>query len=358
MKPTERNENLKYLSISEVPHLMIHGRTNFTKKDNFLPLFWNHCGVEVCTDGTELWITVDADFSIHEPWYAVEINGALVSRCMLMPGESNICLFRNMSPGVVKRVFFYRELQAMGEDDATHLLVKGLYSDGSFLPVPKYDYKIEFIGDSISSGEGTYGAHDDMDWIPMYMSSSHNYINMISKKINADVRIISQGGWGVYCSWDAKRENNIPRIYDEVCGLAHGQYNESIGAAEKYDSSDWQADAVVINLGTNDDTGIKTDPSLSKTELEQAIVDFLKKLRGYYPNAHLLWTYGMLGYGISNNISRAVTRYTEETGDNNVSYLTLPNTLPDELGSRMHPGLPSHTKAAVMLSDYLTTVLG
>ena len=368
MNPQDRNKSLRFYSIDEVPSLFIHGRTNWPNESKTLPLFWNNSGVEVCTDGTELWITVECDYDQFEPWYAVEINGALVSRSMLQPGENNICLFRGMSKGVTKRVFFYRDLQAMGQDDDCHMLVKGMYSDGEFLEVPKYDYKIEFIGDSISSGEGTYGARDDMDWIPMYMSSSHNYINMISKKMNADVRIISQGGWGVYCSWDAIRENNIPRIYDQICGLAHGEYNHGLGADLSYDSSSWQADAVVINLGTNDGTGITAfwenhkaiesfEQKLSTKRCEEAVVDFLKKLRKYYPKAHLLWVYGMLGYAISTNISRAVMAYIDETGDANVAFLTLPNTLDDEYGSRMHPGEKSHRKAADMISDYLISRL-
>ena len=204
----------------------------------------------------------------------------------------------------------------------------------------------------------------------MYMSSSHNYINMISKKMNADVRIISQGGWGVYCSWDAVRKNNIPRIYDKICGLAHGEFNESLGTAKAYDSSNWQADAVVINLGTNDGTGIAAyngsggeigamaDEPLSISECEKSITAFLKKLRSYYPKAHLLWVYGMLGYDISANISKAIADYMTETGDDNVSYLTLPNTLEGEFGSRMHPGLKSHEKAAEMISDFLLSKLG
>ena len=351
MKPTDRNANLKYYSIKEVPECYIHGRTDKDRED--VPLFWNNSGIEVCTDGTELWIEVESDFSIYESWYAVEINGALVARSMLQPGVSNICLFRNMSGGVVKRVFFYRELQAMGADDDCYMIVKGMYSDGDFSKVPDYEHKIEFIGDSISSGEGTYGAGGDMDWIPMYMSSSHNYINMISKKLNADVRIISQGGWGVCCSWDSHRESNIPDIYDYVCGLAHGEHNKSLGADKPLDTSDWQADAVVVNLGTNDDSGIRADSSIDVQVFETAVYDFLKKIRGYYPKAHILWVYGMLGYGITANISRAVTKYMDETNDSNVAYLTLPNTLEDEYGSRMHPGLKSHEKAAKMISDYL-----
>lgn len=355
MNPIDRNTELKYTEIRDVKEAYVHGRTCDANK--FIPLFWNNSGIEVCNDGSELWIDVEVDYSVFEPWYAIEINGALVSRAMLQPGRSNICLFRNMSKGVVKRVFFYRELQAMGEDNDCHVLVHGMYSDGNFSKVPAYNCKIEFIGDSISSGEGTYGAHEDMDWIPMYMSSSHNYINMISKKMNADVRIISQGGWGVCTGWDSNLGHNIPIIYDKVCGLAYGEFNRKIGADKIYDSSKWQADAVVINLGTNDASGL-SGSRLSEEDIENAIFYFLQKVRKYYPKAEILWVYGMLGYGISTNISRAVTRYIDETGDKKVMYLTLPNTLEDEYGSRQHPGLRSHEKAAKIICDYLETAIG
>ncbi len=44
----------------------------------------------------------------------------------------------------------------------------------------------------------------------MYMSSSENYATFTAKALDADYRIISQGGWGVYCGWDNDVRHNIP----------------------------------------------------------------------------------------------------------------------------------------------------
>ena len=48
----------------------------------------------------------------------------------------------------------------------------------------------------------------------MYMSSSRHYATIIEKAMKADVRIISQGGWGVYSGWDNDVRHQIPAIYE------------------------------------------------------------------------------------------------------------------------------------------------
>ena len=362
---------MKTFSINEIP-VKIHGRTNVNACP--LPLFWNHSGVEVNVTGSELWIDLSVDCGFHEPWIATELNGAFMSRQMLLPGEHSICLFRSMTPGIVKNMKFYRELQAMGEDERTHILVKGFRTDGEFLPVAEKKLKFEFIGDSITSGEGTYGAITDTDWLAMYMSSSRHYANIVEKALDADVRIISQGGWGVYCGWDNDTRHNIPSIYEPVCGLATGEFNESIGAQDPYDFSSWVPDAVIVNLCTNDNSAFNQPPfdvpgeGLKKQrknadgtyneedvkKVEDAIVGFLKMLRRDNKSSHILWAYGMLGSDLRSCILKAMDRYKEETKDENVAFLDLPNTTDKTFGSHYHPGFPAHIEASEVLIKYLS----
>ena len=347
--------DLKFYNVKAVPECVIHGRTDLERED--VPLFWNNSGVEVCVDATELWVEVEVDHSTYEPWYAVEINGSFMIRNMFYAGKHKICLFRNMTYGVIKRVFFYRELQAMWEDNDTHVIVKGFHTDGKFYPVPKYDHRLEFIGDSISSGEGTYGAREDTDWIPMYMSSSRNYINMVGKNLNADVRIISQGGFGVYSGWDGDLRHDIPSYYDNICGLALGDYNKSLGAGKDFDHKTWVPDAVLINLGTNDGTAFLNTPGIKMAAINKAAYDFLKKIRGYYPASYIIWTYGMAQDVVREALEGAVDRFAADTSDKKVSYLALPNCEEDEIGSHMHPGPKCHEQAAKVITDYLKGIL-
>ncbi len=377
MIPTQASQFLKEYKATEIPNVKVHGR--YAPCKDFIPLLFNGSAVEVNCDGSELWVLIDTDCGFHEPWICTELNGALMSRQMLLPGTEAICLFRGMTGGVVKNVRFTRELQAMSEDDKCRILVKGFATDGEFLPVREAKHKIEIIGDSITSGEGTYGTTTDTDWLAMYMSCSRHYGRLLGKMLDAEVRLFSQGGWGVYCGWDNDVRHNIPSVYEKVCGLASGYFNEEeLKTQEPYDFSQWQPDAVIVNLGTNDNSAFDQPPlhvpgvglckqrrnpdgSYVREDAEKviaAVIDFLKTLRRVYPKSHIVWTYGMLGYYLTPYLSEAVNTYREETGDSNVMFLNIPDTGAKEYGAHMHPGYVSHEHAAKVLADYLRGRLG
>ncbi|MCR5358248.1 MAG: GDSL family lipase [Lachnospiraceae bacterium] len=364
---------LKYCKIKEIDNICLHGRIDTTL--DVVPLLSNGHGIEVNVTGSQLWADVEADYTDFEPWAAIEINGELISRFMIDKGHHRICLFRGIDPTRTTRVKFYRELQAMSDDQTTNIVIKGLETDGEFQAPPAYKYRLEFIGDSINSGEGSYGALTDEDWTAYCMSYSRTYVNRVGKLLNAQCRVMSQGGWGVFSGWDNNRNHNIPRYYDRICGLASGGANDRFGAAKPYDFSSWIPDAILINLGTNDCSGFNqppfTDPDtgavykLNKKEdgsfvkedvklITDAAVNFLKTVRKNNPSSHIVWLYGMLGYDLSLYLADAVNRYKAESGDKNVTYLQLPNVNEKTVGARSHPGLKSHMITAEIISDYLT----
>lgn len=373
MKP---NSNLKTYSLKDMEYYKIYGRTDETQYP--LPLFFNGSGIEVNVTGSELWIDIDVDYDMHEPWIFTRLNNSFMSRQMLMSGSYSLCLFRSMSPEAVKNIKFFRELQAMSEDDSCHILIRGFRTDGFFLPVSDKKYKLEFIGDSITSGEGTYGAKEDTDWLAMYMSASHNYALMVSDALNADFRLISQGGWGVLCGWDNDPRHNIPSRYEKICGFAGGEINEKLGASKPYHFESWKPDAIIVNLGTNDASAFNQpewiNPETGETfkqhknpdgsfdpedlnRFKQAVVDFLIMLRRNNPDSHIVWVYGMLGYDLTLAITDAMNSYRNATGDHNVAFLHLPNTTDETVGSHTHPGEKSHARAAKVLTEYLKTYL-
>lgn len=370
------NTNLKSYSLKELEHYKIHGRTDRTQYP--LPLFFNGSGIEVNVTGSELWIDLDVDYEVHEPWIWTALNDSFMSRQMLMPGSCSLCLFRSMSPDAVKNFKFFRELQAMSEDNSCRILIKGFRSDGSFLPVTDRPYKLEFIGDSITSGEGTYGAAEDTDWLAMYMGTSRNYARMVSDAVNAEYRLISQGGWGVLSSWDNNPRCNLPSRYEKICGLAEGEMNEKLGAGKPYDFASWKPDAIIVNLGTNDASAFNqpvwTDPETGQTfkqrkepdgsynkediaRFKQAVINFLRMIRKNNPDSHIIWCYGMLGYDLTFAITDAMNTYQKETADNNLAFLQLPNTTKETVGSHEHPGEKSHARAAKVIIEYLKTIL-
>lgn len=356
--------------------LKVWGRTNGELTP--LTVFWTAGGIELHVKASELWLEIETDYDCYELWGSVLVNGAQVSRQMLPKGRSSLCLFRNMNPEVGKTVRFMRDLQAMSDDLGAKLQIHAVRTDGSFLPVRERKYKLEFIGDSITSGEGTIGAKEELDWISMFFSSVHDYPTLVSTECDAEYHVISQSGWGVLCGWDNNPNSALPKYYEKVCGILKGEKNRALGAMDDYDFAGWQPDAVIINLGTNDGGALDQpqwqDPQTGETfknhKKEDGTMDeadaarfsdgvraFLKKLRKYNPEAQLVWAYGMLGSLMMPYIRKGIHDYQMETGDAKVSFVLLPETTDASVGSRSHPGQKNHEEAAKVLSSYLKAIL-
>lgn len=367
---------LQIIPLAALGPLKIHGRT--TGQLDPLTLFWTGSALELNAQASELWIEAESGYGLYESWISILINNVPVSRQMLNAGRHWICVFRGMNRDKVKNIRIIKEVQAMSGDPGCCLQFHAVRTDGVFLPVQDKPYKLEFIGDSITSGEGVIGAQEEEDWIPAWFSAVHNYTAMTAEAVNADYRVISQSGWGVLTSWDNNPHGNIPDIYGQVCGLLAGARNEALGAHLEHDFAAWQPDVVVVNLGTNDDgafhspewldaaTGerfkqrLNEDGSYNATDLaafEGAAVRFLGKLRAYNREAHIVWAYGMCGAPLMPAIERSVQDYIRATSDQKISVLTLPEMTAETVGARSHPGISAHKLAAEVLSAHINKLL-
>lgn len=353
---------MKDYRLNEVKELHVYGRTSGITQP--LTLFWTASGIEVNVKATELWIEVEVDYDMYEPWISVTIDGAVVSRQMLVKGRYYLPIMRQMDAETMRNVRILREVQAMSADTKCMLRIHGIRLDGAFCPLAPKAGKIEFIGDSITSGEGLVGAKKELNWNSMVFGATCNYTVLTADALNLDYHVISQSGWGTLSSWDGDPKCNIPAYYDKVCGLLAGEQNEQLGAFETYDFASWQPDVVVVSLGTNDaeafrqpsqyvdeSTGELFDQKLNADgtfdevcvkRLQDAMIAFLGKIRHYNPTAHIIWDYGMMDTVLNDAIIEVMERYILTTGDCNVSVLELPTVSPETTGSREHPGEECH----------------
>lgn len=358
---------MKIVSLAELPQVRALGRHADRSP---LTLFYTASGIECLFTGSELWLGLNADYELYEPWVSVELNGAWISRFPLGKGASQVCLFRGMTPGTPKHVRVRKEVQAM-HDDPRHLLqVTGLgYTDGAFLPLPSPRCRLEFVGDSITSGEGAIGARQEQDWVSAFFSCQNHYARITADALGADYRIVSQSGWGLVSGWDNDPRHRVMPYYGQVCGLADGARNAALGAGQPCDFAAWPADAVIVNLGTNDGCALRNpawhDPATGASfrqegtaPITQAAVEALKTLRRCNPGALLVWAYGMLGDDLRPALEAGVARYRAETGDPRACYLPLPAATPETMGARSHPGTPCHQQAAAVLTAFLQENLG
>lgn len=362
--------------IFDVPNLHPMGRFHreSAEAEGALPLFWACSGLELQFTGTALEVLLEAGYGLKEPWIYVELNGSPMIRMPVPQGESTVQLFQGMTAGRIKHVRLLKDTQPMGEDgDPLHRLwIRGLrWKGGKFLPVEEPCCRLEFIGDSLTSGEGIVGARNEVDWTPALFHPGHGWAKLTADLMGADFRIISQSGWGIRSSWDNVPQHALPLQYGKVCGTAAGDKNAAMGAQEPNDFSLWRPDAILINLGTNDAGAMgmpawhgpdgtrfkQEDTPQCRKLVEDAALAFLHKLRRLNPQAKLIWAYGMAGDTLRPQLENAVERFCEEAGVEDAYYLPLPAARPETMGSREHPGPENHREAAEAAATLLREIL-
>ena len=359
---------MKNYPIKDVKTFRLLGRNikNGICKDGAVRLYWAASGLEVNVKAREVWAEISCNYDVHEIWLAVEINGSQITRFIAPKKPTWICLSRNLNPEKENLITIIKDTQPMPGDALHELKITGLRLDdnGKFCDTKARPCKIEFIGDSLTSGEGLAGGKDEMDWITQWMCASKTYAIQLAKKMNADWSCISQCGWGLCWGWDGDVTSSIPLYYEQVCGVLNGDQQQAMGSCDVigYDEG---ADYVILNLGTNDNTGFKSqdDGKGADGVAGKAIISeakrFLGEIRKHNPRAKIIWTWGMISLDvIPSLIKKGIKEYMAQSGDVNVYSLELEdmNKLEkndEDKGSRQHPGAITHRKAAEKIYDFI-----
>ncbi len=364
-------ELLKYFCTEE-DNLRVHGRIS-NKKTDGIPLFWTASAIEFNITGKELWLEYYCEYNSGESYLRVEIDGYDMYRFMLEEGLHKVCIMRGFASDDVKNIRIFRETQASN----TVILLKALYSDGEFKPLEKRAYKIEFFGDSITSGEGLAGAKGLNHWIPAVFSSRNNYAMLVASALNADWSVVSQSGWGVYSDWQNNINNAIPHCYDYVCKPAKHSSQTELGASELYDFENAPTDIAIINLGANDngafaapawsdENGIsyqlkslpngEPEPESAKL-ITDAIYNFCSAIRTKNPNALIICCYKPAYSKVYKAIKTGAETFASDNSDKKVYTVELPKTDSSMNAARNHPGPIAHRLIADAIIEKLKEIL-
>lgn len=373
---------MKSYKINEIKSKCFLGR-NVKDVENLpeINLFWAASALKINVKACEVWADFESDYDSNEPWVSIFLNGSRISRFMIeKSGEKSVCLVRGLNSQVENEICIYKDTQPMPGDTKHSLKVKNISLDdnGKFCEIKPAKMKIEFIGDSITSGEGLAGAPEQMEWIPSVFVGSESYAAQVSRYFEADFSVFSQCGWGLCWGWDGNRNNNIPKFYEKVCGVMEGDFHNQLGENQDYDFKDG-SDFVVLNLGTNDDGAFFQPPwkdeksgieykleldsgKISETDKDyivKAAKKFLSVIRMHNKNAQIIWCYGMIKLKfIPECLNTAIKQWKKETGDNKIHLLEL-DSMEDveknyeDKGSRGHPGKKVHKLAAEKLKKLI-----
>ena len=179
------------------------------------------------------------------------------------------------------------EIVKLSESQSNALSVSSVVTDGDFLPYREQKpLKIEFVGDSITTGFGVRAKRADEEYTTATQDVTLSYAYLTARALNAEMHVVAASGWGVYKSKYA--EQAIPDYYGNV---------DLTRNAAPWDFSLFRPDLIVVALGTNDFSYLgdlsPEKRAEEKAALKKTYVAFLRSL--LRQDAKVILCYGFSG---------------------------------------------------------------
>ena len=325
------------------------GRHDLSEREQ--NLWWSGSGVRVKLACRRLDVEATSTAGDHAQWLGVLVDGAPITRLPMAEGTHTYPLLAGLDDQFPHEVTILRDTQP-SYDEKGAVVLHAVITDGTPEAPDARPLTLEFIGDSLTVGEGTMGPYGEaQEWRMLFISHMPAFPTLVAEEMKADKRVIALGGWGAARSWDNQQDSRIGRIYGQLCGVTPG------GEGPAPDG-ERPADAVVINLGTNDGSALAKlgadELPAARAELRARAAELVEAVRARYPRAVIVWAYGLCGHAVEDSLRGAVED-VRARGDQNVHYLSLSDA--QSLGSRMHPSRDAHRRAAREIADELKKLL-
>lgn len=232
-----------------------------------------------------------------------------------------------------------------------------VFAKSSIIPAANKSVKIEFIGDSITTGFGLNAESSNADFSTQTQNFAECYAYLAAKALDADYSAIAFSGYGVvsgYSSGSKNTDHVIAPYYEKAI------VNKSFSSPyplDRWDFSKFAPDVVVINLGVNDVMYCST--AARKEEFKAEYEKLIGLVRWNNPSAHILCTLGDMNDSLYPEIELAVEEYTQNTADTNVSCRQIHYYMGENpIAIQGHPGKESNKIAAGELANEIRSILG
>jgi lysophospholipase L1-like esterase len=301
---------------------------------------WSGTGFVATVSGTKLSIQLQTEGATSSAFFQPVIDGVAGQRFQVMTGAAQTVVIASALAAGDHTVELYRESEGMFGDT-----VFSGFVDGTVKGIPGASGRlIEIIGDSISAGYGNLGTSSSCTFSLDTQSAYQAYGSILARSLNAEVSIIARSGWGMVRDLNGSTSNVLSSVYGNTLG---GQ------TMPQWDFRR-QADAVVINLGTNDSA--KGDPG---QPYEDAYVAFLQTIRGHYPNASIFLTIGPMTSGTALTQMRThLANVASRVGDSNIVTVDIATQNTASTGCDYHPNVGEDTAMAGVLTTAIQAKLG
>ena len=196
--------------------------------------------------------------------------------------------------------------------------------------------RIEFLGDSITSGTGVHGKNGAADQNNIkYNDGTATYAFVASRILGAEASLVS-------CSGLCIASNDMYKYYDKLSCERDVSVN--------FDHSKMDVDLYVIALGTNDTSSYNNH---SDAQITKDVKTALASVRKDHPNAKILWVYGQLSLSKGKVIKDAVNA----AGGEAAGLYFYCCKKQDMSGSEYHPSAEAQQRDGEEVAAYIKTIL-
>jgi len=317
-------------------HFRTHGR--YTIKHGCYAFDWSNSGISFNFTGTGFILSF-GEFQFNEPSYIKVFIDGREQRFAVTSGKEKI-IYENLPE---KR----HRVQIIRITESEHpLLFKDILLFGKeqkFL-LPPFDKpkKIEFIGDSITCGYGVIANPTETKYKTYQQDSTMTYAFFTAKELDADAHYICISGKGIVCNCNGEKDLEIPIFFEYASRCK-----------EQWDYAKWVPNVVVINAGTNDVGGAISDRSFAF-----ASINFIRQIHSKYPDAQIIWVYGMLNDKYATAIKNAIKEVNKDDEKVHFLYAESINKFSGETGANGHPNTKANMRVAKLLTKKIKSVTG
>lgn len=287
---------------------------------------------------------------MHHPRIAIYVNSEMVLDKLLSKKEDTFEI--SLSCDCIVRLIKLSE----SSDSSFGIRSICVDDDAVISPTPAKDFKIEFIGDSITCGYGVDGTPADT-YCTALENATKAFAYKTAAKLNCDYSLVSFSGFGIISGYTELDERLLTHILPDYYESIGHSYSKILGQYDvtdiKWDFSLYTPDLIVINLGTNDASYTKDIPERQE-HYTKAYVNFLKKVRSLNPHSKILCVLGIMGRTLLFAMEKAAKTYSEETGDTAIYTMDFEEQGPGQVIDG-HPTEATHEAAASKLADFIRT---
>ncbi|TDW99264.1 SGNH/GDSL hydrolase family protein [Dinghuibacter silviterrae] len=268
-------------------HIHYMGRVDI--KDSASVIAWPGTSLSIRFTGSEVKALLDDERG--DNFFNIVVDGKVIGKLHPDAGKNEYVLVSGLGRGIHTLTLFKRTEWENGKTWFYHFT----FDKGAkvLAAPPTGKHKLEFFGDSITSGYAVEDSTGQDRGSSPYKDNYVSYAAITARHFGAEYHCTSKSGIGILVSWFPLV---MPEMYDRL---------DATNPDSKWDFSRYTPDIVVVNLFQNDSWLTKmpandqfkakfdtTPPTGDQIIL--AYARFIRQVRSKYPDAHIICALGSM----------------------------------------------------------------